>query len=155
MRYSFLPLYFLLLLIVFFFFAMPIHEIGHTVACWIFGLSIRSWSIFGVDFVFSDNLLVNVFVLLGGGICQSISSVLFFYVVKARERRAMVSQTTSHQTIYYILKLASLTALSFGIVNGIWEGFFYNSYIQYLNAFIWIVIFFVCLLFSIKILSHI
>lgn len=122
-----------------FIFGMVAHENSHVIACLVFGLRIHSYSLTHVVYEGSPNPLVNTSVRLAGGIGQTLLSLLFFWYATTLEGRGL-RQTLFKKTldsrnspilgIVFGFELAFLTVAFHGVVNGIWEGFFFGNYSQ-------------------------
>jgi hypothetical protein len=120
------------------FFGWLVHETAHTLGCIAFGLE-YSWSLRRVVYVTSPTPLVNLVVRLAGGAGEALSSLGFFWF--ARNRLMMLKEEIVWQrtfgcprsvkvSIFFGLELALLTTVFHGFIMGIWEGFFFESYVQ-------------------------
>ncbi len=126
---------------------MIVHENSHVLACLVFGLQIESYSLSYVTYVVSPNVLVNIIVRLAGGIGQALVSLLFFWNIVNLEGRAF--RKTFFENLFnnknppilgpvFGLELAFLTIAFHGIVNAIWEGFFFENYeLLHDNTILW------------------
>jgi hypothetical protein len=114
------------------FFAMFIHESSHALMCLLFGYPF-SWSLTQVNYMGPPNVVI----LLAGGLGQAVWALFFFWYATTWEKRIR-SQITSAWTkpkLFVVLgfELALLTIAFHGVVNAIWEGFFYQSYMAAVN----------------------
>lgn len=137
-------------------FGMLVHESSHAMVCLLFGLP-YSWSWTQVVYLRSANPVVNHFVGLAGGMAQAFFSLLFsWYIITLEEvivGRLSNERRSPKQSILFGFELAFLTIAFHGVINGIWEGLFYQSYEQiHDNSLLWGTIIFLCGVISFYIL---
>ena len=138
-----------------------VHESGHAIVCLLFRLP-YSWSWSQVVYLRSPNPLVNNFVGLAGGMAQALFSLLFFWYVITLEKKVLVQslynklfkeRRSPKRSILFGFELAFLTIAFHGVINGIWEGLFYQSYDQiHDNFLVWGTIILLCGIISFYIL---
>ena len=128
-----------------FLFGMVVHENSHAIVCILFGLPFL-WSLTQVVYVKSLNPLVNILVGLAGGTGQAVFSLFFLWYATTWEKRAFVKSLSDFRrppllSMLFGFELAFLTIALHGILNAIWEGLFYQSYVQiYANVILWAII---------------
>jgi len=135
------------------FIGMLIHENSHAIACLMFGLP-YSWSLTHVVYVISPDPLVNIIVRLAGGLGQALVALLLFWYATKLEKtfssRILFKQLLDEKrspirSMFYGFELALLTIAFHGIVTGIWEGFFFESYTENIhNYFLLVPIILLC-----------
>lgn len=123
-----------------FIFGMLVHESSHAIACLIFGLRIESYSLTHVTCYGSSDSFVSTSVKLAGGVGQALSSLLFFWYATTFEKRALTrvvfrkaidSRNSPILGIVLGFEAALLIVAFHGVVNGIWEGFFFDNYSRF------------------------
>ena len=125
-----------------FLFGMVAHENSHVIVCLLFGLPF-SYSLTQVVYVTSSNPSVNILVGLAGGIGQTLFSLFFVWYATTWEKRAFVKSLSDFRrpsllSMVFGFELAFLTIAFHGIINAIWEGLFYQSYVQiHANIILW------------------
>lgn len=120
-----------------FLFGMVLHENGHAIACLLCGLPC-SWSLTQVVYETSRNLLTNIVIGLAGGASQALFSFVFFWYTTHFEKRLLFKnifemQRSPKLSMVFGFEAAFLTVAFHGVVNGIWEGLFYQHYSQSYN----------------------
>lgn len=120
-----------------FLFGMVVHESGHAIACLLFGLP-YSWSLTQVVYLTSQNPVINIIIRLAGGGSQALFSFFFFWCTTLFEKRLIFKSIPEKRrspklSITFGFEAAFLTVAFHGVVNGIWEGLFYQHYSQNYN----------------------
>lgn len=120
-----------------FLFGMVVHESGHAIACLLFGLP-YSWSLTQVVYLTSQNPLTNIIIGLAGGGSQALFSFVFFWYATLFEKRLLFKsifemQRSPKLSMVFGFEAAFLTVAFHGVVNGVWEGLFYQHYSQNYN----------------------
>jgi hypothetical protein len=128
---------------------MLVHEEGHAVLCILYGLPF-SWSLAHVVYERSPNPLINITIGLAGGFAQALSSLILLWFAINLEKNFLHAESVTDkkhlkQGVFFGFELAFLTITFHGIINGIWEGLFYQSYEQlYDNLLVWGAIIILC-----------
>jgi len=140
-----------------FFFGMLIHESSHAIICLLFQLPF-SWSLTQIVYIRSPNPLVNILVGLAGGMGQALFSLFFFWYSTFLEKRILAKNFFNKLfrerrlpilSILFGFEVAFLTIAFHGVINAIWEGLFYRSYVQIHDVFVlWWAIILICGLIS-------
>ena len=132
-----------------FLFGNLLHESSHALACLLFGLPyLLSWG--QVVYARSPDPLVNFFVRLAGGAGQASFSLLLFWYATMLEKRVLIRTVQNLKrsldlSMLFGFELAFLTIAFHGIITGIVESLFYQSYLQtYDNFLIWGTIVLIC-----------
>lgn len=141
-----------------FIFGMVVHENSHAIACLLLRVRIHSYSIYQVVYETSSDPRVNVLIGVSGGIGQALFSFFFFWYVTTWEKRIFMEifskklmgfKKTEKLGVLLGFEISFFALFLHGIVNAIWEGFFYSNYLEFHDnlALIAIILFF-CLLVS-------
>jgi hypothetical protein len=110
---------------------MLIHEGAHAIMAIAFGLRIYSWDLTHVTYETSSNPIVNTIIGLAGGTAQALSSLLLLWLIVRIEN--LYVQKPLNRWRFLGIKSGVLTVVFNGVITAIWEGFFYESYIQTYN----------------------
>jgi len=143
------------------FIGMLIHENSHAIACLMFGLPYL-WSLTHVVYVASPDPLVNIIVRLAGGLGQALVALLFFWYVTKLEKhfssriffkQLLDEKKSPIRSMLYGFEIAFLTIAFHGIITGVWEGFFFESYSKNVhNYFLLVPIILLCGIVSVYII---
>lgn len=113
-----------------FLFGSVAHETSHAIVCLLFGLPF-SWSLTQVTFMASSDPWVNTLVKLAGGMGQALVSLLFVWYLLILEKYALRKSPDAlrlfTRSIFFGFELSFLTIGLQGVVNGVWEGFFFSK----------------------------
>jgi len=123
---------------------MLLHESGHAIACLLLGIP-YSFSLTHVTFNESSIPLVNIVVRLAGGITQTLFSFLFLLLIRNyREESSEIKFFREDKSLKLGLFLgfeyAFVAVALHGIINSIWEGFFYEHYEKNYNNPIFVLV---------------
>jgi hypothetical protein len=111
-----------------FLFGMVAHENSHALTCMVFGLRIRAYSLSQVVYEASPNPIVNTVVGLAGGAGQALTSFISCWYLTMLEKRVFGKPPYSNMVLGF--ELGFLTIAFHGVINAVWEGFFFEHYGQ-------------------------
>jgi hypothetical protein len=132
-------------------FAIPVggmffHEMGHFIACRIFGLEVISVTVTQVIHVLSKNPSVNLAVGFAGGLAQALFCFVFVLItgfLSTAPLRSSGRLEDRLETWSWSIGFESafLTIGFTGLVMAFWEGLFADSYSSFAdNIIVWIVV---------------
>ncbi len=113
----------------FFLFGAIAHESSHALMVRIFGLPFK-YSLAQVIYDSTNaSEIAKTLIGFAGGIGQAVTSLISFWLVTCLEKRKV--------NLFLLaigFEIAFLSIAFMGIINSVWEGFFYSSYVDYYSS---------------------